>query len=125
MFVCCLLCGFELANSKTWQANNRQTHIFTPAKKGFRAMKKILNSPYLLATIPIILGGMWLVLHPGIITNNLDKPYALLAGPAFVGSILLGWLFVAFFKTIAAWCKQSWQAFPYSTENGSTIKLAT
>lgn len=84
----------------------------------------LLNRPYILLTIPLLVAGFWLVQHIDIITNNLDKPYALLAGPALVGSGLAGWLIIAFFRTIAAWCKASFQAFQsWLKTDGSTFWL--
>ncbi len=70
-----------------------------------------INRPWLLIMIPVLLGGVWLIQHPEVITNNLDKPYALLAGPVAMLSILAGWLILKFFKTIEAACKQAYQAF--------------
>jgi hypothetical protein len=70
-----------------------------------------INRPYLLITLPILLGGVWLITHTELIVDNLDKPYALLTGPVAVLSILAGWLILKFFKTIEAACKQAYQAF--------------
>jgi len=70
-----------------------------------------INRPWLLIMIPVLLSGVWLIQHPEVITNNLDKPYALLAGPVAMLSILAGWLILKFFKTIEAACKQAYQAF--------------
>lgn len=70
-----------------------------------------INRPWLLVTIPGIVGGIWLANNSWVITNNIDKPYALAAGPALVGSILVGWLIINFFKSIASWCASAWRAF--------------
>jgi hypothetical protein len=81
-----------------------------------------INTPWLLISVPLVLGAIWIANNTWIITNNLDKPYALLAGPAFIGSILAGWLVITFFKTIASWCRQAWQAFlRWKQSDGSTF----
>ncbi len=83
-----------------------------PAALGcLTGLLQVVSSPWLLISVPLILGGMYLLGHPEIITNNLDKPYALLAGPVLVGSLLTGWLIFKFFRTIEAWCKMAWLAF--------------
>ena len=82
-----------------------------------------VRSPWVLTTIPIILGGMWLILHPEIITNNLDKPYMLLAGPALVGSILTGWLVIKFFNTIGKGCKSAWEALVRAQKEDSSAQF--
>jgi hypothetical protein len=74
-------------------------------------LRSCVNSPWLLLTIPFLVGGFWLVSNPWVITNNLDKPYALLAGPSLVGSCLAGWLVLKFFRTIEAWCRLAGAAF--------------
>ncbi|SRR5579884_361796 len=84
---------------------------------------QVVSSPWLLVTVPLILGGMYLLGHPEIITNNLDKPYALLAGPVFVGSLLTGWLIFKFFRTIEAWCKMAWQAFFRAQKEDSSAQF--
>src|SRR5882724_1198228 len=60
----------------------------------------LLMSPWILLTIPALVGGLWLVQHLSVITNNLNQPYALLAGPALVASVLGAWFLVTFFKSI-------------------------
>jgi len=84
---------------------------------------QVVSSPWLLVTVPLILGGMYLLGHPEIITNNLDKPYALLAGPVFVGSLLTGWLIFKFFRTIEAWCKMALQAFFRAQKEDSSAQF--
>ena len=71
----------------------------------------VINRPWLLLLVPLLVGGIWLVNNLWIITDNLDKPTALLAGPALVSSILAGWLVITFFRTIAQWCVLGWRAF--------------
>jgi uncharacterized protein (DUF983 family) len=79
-----------------------------------------INRPWLLLTIPCIVGGIWLANNSWVITNNLDKPYALAAGPALVASIVLGWLIINFFKSIAGWCSSAGRAFQKQrSEDGS------
>jgi len=70
-----------------------------------------VNRPWLLITLPLLVSGVWLVGHIEIITSNLNKPYALLAGPVFISCLLVGWLIFKFFRTIETWCKMAWQAF--------------
>src|SRR2546421_8423986 len=50
----------------------------------------VVNSPWLLVTIPLVGFAVWLANNTGVITNNWDKPYLLLAGPVLVASILVG-----------------------------------
>src|SRR5436190_22116440 len=70
-----------------------------------------INSPWVLLMVPLLVGGFWLVLNPWVILNNLDKPYALLAGPSLVGSCIVGWLFIKFFRAIERGIKSAWAAF--------------
>ena len=70
-----------------------------------------INRPWLLLTVPCIVGGIWLANNSWVITNNINKPYALAAGPVLVASIVIGWLVINFFKSIASWCSSAWQAF--------------
>jgi uncharacterized membrane protein YhaH (DUF805 family) len=70
-----------------------------------------LRSPWLLLAAALMVGGFWLVLHPSVITDNLDKPYALLAGPALAGSFLGCWLIIKFFEAIAQAVRSGWAAF--------------
>jgi hypothetical protein len=66
-----------------------------------------LNKPWILLAAPLIGGCVWLGDNTWIITNNLDKPYLLLAGPATIASIVLVWLSVVFCKAIIAGIKKS------------------
>jgi hypothetical protein len=70
-----------------------------------------LRSPWLLAAAALLVGGFWLVLHPSVITDNINKPYALLAGPALAGSFLACWLVVKFFEAIEHGLRSAWAAF--------------
>jgi len=84
----------------------------------------LINKPYILLAILLLIGGVWLVQHLDIITNNLDKPYALLAGPALIGSLLVGWFVLTFFKAIASWCRLGWQSFAtWRKQDGSSMWL--
>src|SRR5436305_817677 len=69
-----------------------------------------INSPWLLLVVPLLVGGFWVVLNPWIITDNLNKPYALLAGPAFVGSLLAGWIVIKFFAAIERGIRRAFAA---------------
>ena len=90
-----------------------------PTKKRGR-IRETINSPWILLTAPLLAGCIWLVNNAWMVTNNLDKPYALLAGPALVASVIAGWLVIKFFTTIAAWCKAAWRAFQRARkEDGS------
>jgi len=63
------------------------------------------------AAAALLVGGFWLVLNPGIIINNINQPYALLAGPALAGSFLACWLVVKFFEAIERGIRSAWGAF--------------
>jgi hypothetical protein len=82
-----------------------------------------VNRPYLLITLPVLLGGVWLISHPELITDNLNKPYALLAGPVLVGSLLTGWLIFKFFRTIETWCIMAWKAFFRAQKEDSSAQF--
>jgi hypothetical protein len=74
-------------------------------------LRSLINSPWLLVVVPFLVGGFWLVSNPWVITDNLDKPYALLAGPSLVGSLLAGWLVIKFFAAIERGCRLAGAAF--------------
>lgn len=82
-----------------------------------------LTGPWVLLTIPVLLGGMWLILHPQIITDNLNKPYALAIVPVGVVSIIIGWLVITFFKTIEAWCKRAYQAALKANKDNNSARF--
>jgi hypothetical protein len=121
--------------SETSEMNERDTQVLQklvnpkqqfspPYQKRIAWLVAAINQPWLLITMPILLGGTWLILHPEVITDNIEKPYALLAGPALIGSILLGWLIISCFKTIALWCRLSWQSFgQWRRKDGSAFWL--
>jgi len=95
-----------------------------PAQKQKKERKPFLwgitNKPYVLGAIPLVFGAMWLANNMWVITDNLDKPYALLAVPVAVLSVIVGWATIKFFQTIAAWCKSAGQAFQRARkEDGS------
>ena len=84
----------------------------------------VMRSPWILTTIPILLGGMWLINNTWVITNNLDKPYLLGAGPATIITGLAAWAAFAFFKTIVSWCNSTWKAFTeWKKKEGSSFWL--
>lgn len=88
------------------------------------AVRSFINSPWVFIALPLLVGGIWLVNNTWLITNNLDHPYALAAGPATIGSILLVWFVINFFKTIASWCKSAWALFlGWRKRDGSTFWL--
>jgi len=94
----------------------KQQHLAAaaPAPAAHRkvwGMPGFLRSPWLLLAAALMVGGFWLVLHPSIITDNIDKPYALLAGPALAGSFLGCWLVIKFFEAIAQGLQSGWAAF--------------
>jgi hypothetical protein len=87
-------------------AHVEQEQVRTPATK---VKGPLLSTPWpwMLLTAPLIGGCVWLANNTWIITNNLDKPYILLAGPATIGSVVLVWLSVVFCKAIIAGIKKS------------------
>ena len=94
----------------TQEPKQEQT-IEAPKKARVPHIRGFINSPWLLILVPLMAGAVWLAGNTWVITNNLNKPYALLAGPATIGSIILGWCVIKFFTVIVAWCKAAWQAF--------------
>jgi hypothetical protein len=102
----------------------------TAQKKGHRldlgclgGLLYAVNRPWLLVTIPLMLLGIWTVNNTWIITDNINKPYALLAGPVLVASLLSGWLIFKFFRTIEAWCKMAWRAFFRAQKEDSSAQF--
>jgi hypothetical protein len=84
-------------------SNNRKDAKEESSKGVDREVFRILNTPWLLATVPLVFAAVWLANNPSIIADNLNRPYTLLAGPALVGSVIAGWLVFRFFRTIQAW----------------------
>jgi hypothetical protein len=82
-----------------------------------------LRSPWLLLAAALIVGGFWLVLHPAVIADNINKPYALLAGPALAGSFLVCWIIVKFFEAIEHAARSAWAAFLKSREQDSSAQF--
>lgn len=70
-----------------------------------------LNSPWLLLAVPLLAGALWLVQNTWVVTENINKPYALLFGPALVGSFLALWLILKFFTAIEKACRVMARAF--------------
>jgi hypothetical protein len=82
-----------------------------------------LHSPWLLVTVPLLVGGFWLVNNSWVIIDNIDKPYALLAGPALVGSFLAGWLVIKFFAAIERAIRSAWGAFLRDRERDASAQF--
>src|SRR5205823_11879040 len=81
-----------------------------------------INSPWILLLAPLAAVLIWLANNPQLIIDNMNQPYALLAGPALVGSVLAGWFILTFFKGIAAFCRKTGQAFlGWRKTDGSTF----
>ena len=71
-----------------------------------------INRPWLLVGVVFLVAGMYVANHPELITSNINQPYALLAGPVFVASIVAGWMILKFFTTIQnGWnaLKRAWK----------------
>lgn len=71
-----------------------------------------INRPWLLVGVAFLVAGMYVANHPELITSNINQPYALLAGPVFVASIVAGWMILKFFTTIQnGWnaLKRAWK----------------
>jgi len=66
---------------------------------------------WLFLAVALLIGGFWLVQNSWVISNNIDHPYALLAGPALVVSILALWLIIKFFTAIERGVKSAVSAF--------------
>jgi hypothetical protein len=85
--------------------------IEAPKKVRMPRVGGFINSPWVLILVPLMAGAVWLAGNTWVITQNLNKPYALLAGPALAGSILALWLTIKFFQSIMSGGKAAWQAF--------------
>ncbi len=79
-----------------------------PARRTFRIPGYVY---WLLLAVALTVGGFWLVLNPQVITQNINQPYALLAGPALVVSVLALWLTIKFFTAIERGIKAIWASF--------------
>src|SRR5260370_35360258 len=79
-----------------------------PARHTFRIPGYVY---WLLLAVALTVGGFWLVLNPQVITQNSNQPYALLAGPALVVSVLALWLTIKFFTAIERGIKAIWASF--------------
>jgi len=84
---------------------------------------RFITSPWILMSILVIPGGIWLVNNLWVITNNLNKPYALAIVPVAVVSVILGWLIITFFKTIEAWCKRAYQAALKANKDNNSARF--
>lgn len=115
-------------------AHVEQEQVRTPAEKDKKkivepinkARRSLLNTPWLLLAAPLAGVCIWLANNTWVITNNLDKPYLLLAGPATVGSVLALWLVINFFRVIASWCQVTWKAVTaWARKDGSLFWIVT
>lgn len=105
--------------NKRKQSKKQEQTATAPAPTTPTASKPVvpawLRSPWLLAAATLLaallVGGFGLVLHPDIIANNINQPYALLAGPALAGSFLAGWLIIKFFAAIEKGIRSACAAF--------------
>lgn len=93
----------------------QESHAQEPAQKPVKQRKlwnltRWINSPWVFAALPLIVGGVWLVQNLWIITNNLDKPYLLLAAPVTAATGIALWLIIKFFAAIANWTTALWTA---------------
>lgn len=80
----------------------------------------LINRPYILLTVPVLIGGVWLVNNPWVITNNLNQPYALAVAPTAIASGIVGWIIFKFFRTIEAWCKRIYDDLYKARKEGSS-----
>src|SRR5579859_4484801 len=69
-----------------------QPQVSTPAQPakstepGESNRLKWLMSPWLLISVPLAGGGMWLANNTWVITTNINQPYALLAAPVVLAT---------------------------------------
>jgi len=94
-----------------------------PAKEHPRGIVGLVNRPWLLIAVAVLLGCSYLIKNPTIITDHLNTPYADLAGPIAVLSILAGWIVYKFFQSIVAGCKASWQALLNARKEDSSAQF--
>jgi len=84
---------------------------------------KVITSPWILLSILIIPGGIWLVNNLWVITSNLNKPYALAIVPVAVASVIIGWVIFKFFRTIESWCKRAYQAASQANKENNSARF--
>lgn len=119
--------GEQKEQAETPTQPGRQPTLLEKGKQkivesGNKAKRSRLNTPWVLLAAPLIGGCVWLANNTWVITNNLDKPYMLLAGPATIASVVVLWLVVSFFKVITSWCKATWKSFStWRQKEGSTF----
>ncbi len=87
------------------------TAVPAPAAKVKRGVRVPGYVYWLLLAVALLIGGFWLVLNSWVITENIDHPYALLAGPALAASGLLLWLTIKFFAAIERGIRSAIAAF--------------
>jgi hypothetical protein len=116
------------------KTNEPIEQVHTPAEKAKQKMmdpvkkakRSLFNTPWVLMTVPLLFvamaGGVWLGNNTQVITDNINKPFALLIIPTAVASVLVLWLVVNFFKAIANWCKATLNSFTsWRQKEGSTF----
>lgn len=88
-----------------------------------QGLLSVIRSPWVLTTIPLLLGGMWLILHPGLIIDNLNQPYMLAIVPTAIASAIVGWLFIKFFKAIEKGSKSVWGGLVRAQKEDSSAQF--
>jgi Txe/YoeB family toxin of Txe-Axe toxin-antitoxin module len=64
-----------------------------------------INSPWIFLMVPVLAGAIWLVNNTWVVTNNLDKPYALALAPTALLSLIAIKLVLNFFSVIEKWIR--------------------
>jgi hypothetical protein len=85
--------------------------VAAPAAKAKRKIRVPGYVYWMGLAVLVLIGGFWLVQNGWVISDNIDHPYALLAGPALVVSILALWLIIKFFTAIERGIKSAVSAF--------------
>jgi hypothetical protein len=92
------------------QADQAQTNQTQPQARPAKQKKRIsargfVNSPYLLALVPLIVGGFYLVNHPDLIQKGINNPYATAFVLAVPAAVFLIKLIINFFSVIEQWVR--------------------
>jgi len=89
------------------QAQTNQTPAQPrPAKQKKRiSVRGFVNSPYLLALVPLIVGGFYLVSHPDLIQTGINNPYATAFVLAVPAAVFIIKLIINFFSVIEQWIR--------------------
>lgn len=81
----------------------------------------IVKSPWIMVGVATLLCGIWIIQNWQFVLDNMNTPYAMLSGPAFVGSILVGIFVIKFFQAIISAIKIAWNSFSaWRKKDGST-----